>query len=112
MFLNKGLSIKAATIASDNCDWGGHTLDGNSHIAHEYFAEWEAIQSSTYRELLGVIRCLQSLIEIWKNKFVVVQVDAMNDLGIVNKGRPKLAFDTLARELFWFCLSHKIIILV
>ena len=40
----------------------------------------------------------------------VVQIDAMNLLGIVNKGSPKLALNTLAGELFWFCLSHKIVL--
>ena len=107
----KGLSIKVATNAS-YFGWGGHTLGGTSYIAHEYFSEWDAIQSSAYRELLGVIRCLQSLIEICKGKLVVIQIDAMNLLGIVNKGSPKLALNTLARELFWFCLSHKIVLSV
>jgi hypothetical protein len=36
-----GLSIKIATDASD-FGWGGHTLSGICHIAHEYFFEWEA----------------------------------------------------------------------
>jgi hypothetical protein len=103
------LSIKVATDASD-FGWGGHTLGGTSYIAHEYFSEWEAIQSSTYRELLGVIRCLQSLIEICKGKLVVVQNDAMNLLGIVNIVSPKLALNNLARYLFWFCLSHQIVL--
>jgi hypothetical protein len=101
--------IKVATDASD-FGWDGHTLGGPSLNAHEYFSEWEAVQSSTYRELLGVTRCLQSLIGICKGKMVVVQVDAMNLLGIVNRGSPRLALNTLARELFWFCLSNKIIL--
>jgi hypothetical protein len=41
---------------------------------------------------------------------VVVQVDAMNFLGIVNRGSPSLSLNVLARELFWFCLSHKIVL--
>ena len=55
-----GLSIKEATDASD-FGWGGHTLGDNIFLAHEYFSECEAIQSSTYREMLGVTRCLQAL---------------------------------------------------
>ena len=47
-----GLSIKVATDAID-FGWGGHTLGGTSYIAHEYFSDWESIQSSTYRELLA-----------------------------------------------------------
>ena len=34
----KGLSIKVATDASD-FGWGGHTLSGISHIAHECFSD-------------------------------------------------------------------------
>ncbi len=35
-------------------------------------------------------------------KFVVVQVDAQNLLGIINRGSGKLAINKLARDLFWF----------
>ena len=36
----------------------------------------------------------------------------MNLLGIINRGSSKLALNTLARELVWLCLSHKIVMLV
>ena len=39
---------------------------------------------------------------------VVLQVDAMNLLGIVNKGSMRLAINELARELFWLSLDHMI----
>ncbi len=42
----------------------------------------------------------------------MVQADVMDLLGIVNRGSPSLASNTLARELFWLCLSHKITVLV
>ena len=87
-------------------------MSGPHLVAHEYFTEFEAIQSSTYRELLGATRCVQSLVEQCKGKLVVLQVDAMNLLGIVNRGSPRLALNELARELFWFCLKHKIKLLV
>ena len=44
-----GLSIQVATDAGD-FGWGGHTLSGVIFIAHEYFSEWESIQSSIYRD--------------------------------------------------------------
>ena len=94
----KALSL--LLVDASDFGWGGHTLGCSTVIAHEYFSEWEAVQSSTYRELLGVTRCLQSLIEICKGKTVVVQVDAMNLLGIVNRGSPRLALDVVAREMF------------
>jgi len=66
-----------------------------------------------YRELLGVTRCLQALVEQYKGKFVVLQInDAMNLLGVINRGSHELSLNTLDRELFWFGLQHKIIILV
>jgi hypothetical protein len=108
---SSGLSIKIATDASD-IGWGGHTLSGVTYVAHEYFSAWEAIQSFTYREFLGVNRCLQALLNRCKGKFVVLQVDAMNLLGIVTRGSPKLPLNVLARELFWLCLIHKITISV
>ena len=36
----------------------------------------------------------------------------MNLLGIINRGSPKLPLNMLDRELFWFCLLHKITISV
>jgi len=60
--------------------------------------------------MLGVTRCLQALVEQPTGKFVVLQADAMNLLGIVNRGSPKLSLNALTRELFWFCLQHTIII--
>jgi hypothetical protein len=52
-----------------------------------------------YRELLGVLRCLQSLVHLCADKYVVLQVDAKSLLGIVNRGSPRLKLNTLAREL-------------
>jgi hypothetical protein len=60
------------------------------------------VESSTFRELLGVFRCLQALVHLCIGKFVVMQVDAQNLLGIINRGSNKLAINKLARDLFWF----------
>jgi hypothetical protein len=43
---------------------------------------------------------------------VVLQVNAMNLLGIINRGSPKLSLNALERKLFWLCLVHTIIIAV
>jgi hypothetical protein len=42
-------------------------------------------------------------------KFVVcvVQVDARNLLGVINRGSNKLAINKLARDLFWFGLVNE-----
>ena len=44
--------------------------------------------------------------------FVVLQEDAHNLSGIVNRGSSKLPINDLARELFWFCLRHRLTISV
>ena len=55
---------------------------------------------------------LTTFLDRCKGEFIVLQVDAMNLLGIINRGSPKLPLNILARELFWFCLLHKITISV
>ena len=77
-------------------------------MAREYFIWNESVESSTFRELLGVLRCLQALVHLCIGKFVVVQVDAQNLLGIINRGSGKLAINKLARDLFWFGLVNRI----
>ena len=83
-------------------------MTGPSEIAREYFSESEAVESSTLRDLLGACMCLQSLVHRCEGRFVVLQVDARNLLGIVNRGSSKLSINELARDLFWFCLRHRI----
>jgi len=55
-------------------------------IVREYFSESEAVESSTLRELLGAYMCLHSLVHRCEGRFVVLQVDAHDLLGIVNRG--------------------------
>jgi hypothetical protein len=107
----EGVAIRMASDASD-IGWGGHTMQGAPEYAHEYFSEAESVESSTYRELLGVLRCLQPLMHLCADKFVVFQVDAKNLLGIVNRGSPRLKLNALAREMFWLGLEHRITLTV
>ncbi len=87
-------------------------MEDAPQYAREYFSEKESSESSTYRELLGVSRCLQAMLHVCEGKFVVFQVDAQNLLGVVNRGSPRLNLNELARQLFWFCLEKCIVILV
>ncbi len=52
-----GISIRMASDASD-FGWGGHTMGDAPYYAREYFSAEKSSQSSTYRELLKVYRCL------------------------------------------------------
>ncbi len=51
--------------------WGGHTVQGAPEYADEYFSQEESVESSTFRELLGVLRCLKSMVLLCEGKFVV-----------------------------------------
>jgi len=101
-------------MASDANDfvWGGLTIQGVTEYAHESFSEAESTESSTCRELIGVLMCLQSMANLCAGKFVVFQVDAQNLLGIINRGRLRLKLNALARELSWFGLEHHITLAV
>ena len=103
----EGVAIRMASDAND-FGWGGHTMQSVPEYAHAYFSEAESTESSTCRELIGVLRCLQSMVHLCAGKFVVFQVDAHNLLGIVSRGSPRLKLNALARELFWFGLEHRI----
>ena len=52
--------IRMASDASD-IGWWGHTLQGAPEYAHEYVSQEESVESSTFRELLGVLRCLKAM---------------------------------------------------
>ena len=39
---------------------------------------------------------------------MVIQGDAHNVLGNINRGNPRLKLNKLARELFWFGEEHKV----
>ena len=64
------VSIRLASDASD-FGWGGHTLEGVVQYAHEDLTEEEAGTSSTYRELLGVLRCLRAFMHLCEGKLIV-----------------------------------------
>ena len=49
---------------------------------------------------MGAYRCLQSMVHRYEGRFVVLEVDVHNLLGLVNRGSPRLIINELARELF------------
>jgi hypothetical protein len=87
-------------------------MQGVIEYAHEYFSEEECGTSSTHRELLGVLKCLRTMMHVCAGKLVVFQVDARNLLGIVNRGSLRLNTNELARDLFWLCVEREITIKV
>jgi hypothetical protein len=67
----KCVSIMVATDAIEFA-CGGNTLGGPLLTIRDYFTCKDSVESSTFRELLGVFRCLQDLVHICIGKFVVV----------------------------------------
>ena len=63
-----GIFIRKASGAND-FGWGGQTIEDAPQYAREHFSEEESSQSSTYRELLGVFRCLQVMVHVCEGKF-------------------------------------------
>ena len=64
------ISIQMASDAID-IGWDGHTMEDAPQYAREYFSEEESSQSSTYRELLRVFRCLHAMVHVCEGKFVL-----------------------------------------
>jgi hypothetical protein len=63
--------FNANGVEANDIGWAGHIMQGVVEHAHEYFSKEECVESSTYRELLDVFRCLQTMISLCEGKFVV-----------------------------------------
>ncbi len=66
----EGVAIRMASNAND-FGWGGHTMQGVPEYAHAYFSEAESTEPSMCWDLLGILRCLQSMVHLCVEKFVV-----------------------------------------
>jgi hypothetical protein len=92
--------------------WGGHlTVDGVEHRAHGF---WEAderhgVRSSTWRELEGLYRLLQSVSHLLEGFTVLARGDALNVFFILLKGGSQAEhLQQICLRLFWFCQEHRI----
>lgn len=77
-------------------------------IAHEVFTLWETAQSSTFRELAGVIMCILSFITICVGARLVIHADNQNVLWIQGKGSRYIPINDLAVELRRLCVKYDI----
>jgi hypothetical protein len=71
-------------------------MQGAPRYAREHLEE-ECVESSTYRELIGVFRCVQSMVGLCEDTFVAFHVGAQKLLGVVNRGSPRIKLNELAR---------------
>ena len=85
---SRGVAIRVAVDFSD-IGWGTRVARCPG-ARLQVLLLGNSVMSSTHRDLLGVTRCLKSMVYLSKGNFVIFQVDACNLLGIVNRGSPRL----------------------
>ena len=97
---------KVVYTDASNSGYGGYVAQklGNV-IAHGKFNEFEAAQSSTYRELAAVKHVLHSLKQQLKHQIVLWHSDNMNVTQIINSGSSKHHLNQLAMEIYQTCLE-------
>ena len=99
--------VEALTMYTDASDsgWGGW-VRGTPVRARGYFAPWERVQSSTWRELQGVLQMLRSLPNELKGKEVILYTDNQGVESIIKKGasNSEPCHDVLI-DIFWVCFS-------
>lgn len=100
-----GAAVHLACDAS-GIGWGGLCTDGppGSAIAKGFFLPWHRLESSTHREMRGLLHTLESLQHLIKGQRVQVQVDNQGLLAVTSKGSSKPGLADLAKAIFWLCL--------
>jgi ribonuclease HI len=96
-----------ATMYSDASDtgWGGW-VRGTPAQARGYFMPEERVQSSTWRELKGVLELLRSVPDIIRGKEVTLYTDNQGVERIMQKGASNSqACHDLVVEIFWVCVG-------
>jgi hypothetical protein len=102
---SRAVSIHMATDASEGA-WGGVLLSvSNQQMprqtrAHEFFTPEEQRQSSTMRELLGILGSLQSFLPLCSGAEVYVQTDSQNVVFVQQRGSRRVWLNAVAKKLF------------
>ncbi len=112
---SRSVRIHLASDASDGA-WGcvllgvsNQPMPGQTR-AHEFFTPEERMQSSTMRELLGVRCSLHAFLPLCQGAEVYLETDSQNVVYVQHMGSRKIWLNEIAKQLFWFCLEHKIVL--
>ena len=100
-----------AIVFSDASDsgFGGYTaIVGHHKSVVGHWGEFEAAQSSTFRELKAIQFILQSFTKILAHYKVKWFSDSQNCCSIVNVGSPKPHLQSIAVKIFNLCMLHDI----
>ena len=77
-------------------------------VCHQMFSSTERMQSSTYRELLGIKLAAESFGPVLKNQEIQLCSDSQNALKILEKGNRKSYLHELAMAVFSTCVNFNI----
>lgn len=96
------------------CDAGAHGWAGvlGPHSAHGYFPHHLShnFASSTLREVLGILRCLQSFCSLLHSSSVQILTDNHNAPIICKRGSPNSDLNTVAKQIWSLVRAHRIFV--
>ncbi|XP_060076460.1 uncharacterized protein LOC132556090 [Ylistrum balloti] len=88
--------------------FGGYEVNTVNGVAHGVWTEEESGKSSTWRELVGVLRVLKSLGTTLSGHRVKWFTDNTGVFKIVDKGSMKLDLQLVAKDIFHTCIKYAI----
>lgn len=88
--------------------YGGYIVEHGPQIAHGQWSKEEARQSSTWRELCGVLRVLESLAAKLRNERLKWFSDNQNVVRILTTGSRRPQLHALALNIFTICVANQI----
>ena len=103
-------AIRVVYSDASGSGFGGYTVEHSPQIVHTQWSEWEAQQSSTWRELKAVHMVLQALAPKLQNEQLRWLTDNQNVVRIVLHGSKKPLFQELALSVFQLCVVHHVTI--
>ena len=93
---------------ASNVGYGGFTVEHGPQIAHGMWTREEAQESSTWRELVGVLRVLKSLAPKLSNNRLRWFSDNQNVIRILTTGSSKPQLHVVALNVFNLCIQYQI----
>ncbi|XP_013410234.1 uncharacterized protein LOC106173608 [Lingula anatina] len=109
MFVEDVPKILGFSDASEHA-CGGYLIRCNSEICHKMWSDSEKKRSSTWRKLKALFMSLQSFTKFIKNRKIGWFTDNQNVVRIVQTGSTKVHLQTLALNIFNFCVENDIIL--
>ena len=103
-------AVRVVYSDASGIGFGGYTVEHGPQVAHGQWTEWEAQQSSTWRELKAVLNVLQSLAAQLQSERVRWFTDNQNVVRIVLNGSRDPVLQKLALAVFHVCVAYNITI--